>query len=165
MKLIPMQEQVLDSTPWIQACCQDARGQPCAGRSDVLRDAYRHRRDHRVPRAQRTGTGCGIWGRQRFVHTLMWKHQRSRSQRHPALSLRPPTRSTPWHGAHFLSPRCVLQSRKSPGRHPIRRARCLSSRPHDTPILYHGPAVHRGYNQPAPHALFYRATRSFDHAC
>src|SRR5262249_29682814 len=48
------------------------------------------------------------------VHLLVvfrkWKHQRVRSQRHPALSLHPPTRSAPWHGAPFLSPRCVLRS-------------------------------------------------------
>src|SRR6266568_4156111 len=62
MKLIPMQEHVLDSTPWIQACCHDAKGQPCPGRSDMLRDAYRHRWDHKVPRRAATRDRMGDLG-------------------------------------------------------------------------------------------------------
>jgi hypothetical protein len=69
-----------------------------------------------------------------------------------------------WHGAYFLLPRCARRSRKSPGRHPSRRTRFRSSRPHDTPILCHRPAVHRGCYHAAPHALFYRAARRLDHA-
>ena len=134
MKLIPMQGQVLDGTPLIQACCRDARGQPYTGRPDMIGDAYRYRRSHRAPRAQRIGIACGLWGRERFVPPLAWKHQRVSSQRYPPQRVCPPARSALWHGASFLLPRCARRSRKSSGRHPSCRTRFRSARPHDTPI-------------------------------
>ena len=96
--------------------------------------------------------------------TLMWKPQRVSSQRHPPRRLRPPARSALWHTAYFLLPRCAWRSRKSSGRPPSRRTRCRRARPHDTLILCHGPAVHRGYDQAAPHALLERAARRLDQA-
>jgi hypothetical protein len=164
MKLIPMQKRILDGTPLIQADCQDAIGQPFTGHPDMIGDAYRHRRGHQASRAQRTGTSCGLEGRPRFLHPLVWKHQRVRSQRHLLRCLRPPARSAPWHVVHFLPPRCALRSRKSPGRYPICRTPFRSTRPHDTPILYNGTAVPRGDDHAAPQALFYQAARSLDNS-
>ena len=94
----------------------------------------------------------------------MWKPQRVSSQRHPPRRLRPPARSALWHTAYFLPPRCAWRSRKSSGRPPSRRTRCRRARPHDTLILCHGPAGHRGYDQAAPHALLERAARRLDQA-
>ena len=39
MKLTPMQGQVLDGMPLIQAGCRDARGPPCPGRPDMIGNA------------------------------------------------------------------------------------------------------------------------------
>jgi hypothetical protein len=159
-----MQREGLDGTPLLQACCRDALGPPCTGHPDLSGDAYRHRRRHRAPRTQRIGIACGRWGRSRVGPPLRLPPQRGRSQRPPPRRVRPPARSALWHGASCLLPRCARRSRTSPGRPPSRSTRCRSARPHDTPSLCHRPAVHRGDDQAAPHALFDRAARRLDHA-
>jgi hypothetical protein len=82
----------------------------------------------------------------------------------PLWYLRLPARSAPWHIAHVLPSGCARRSRKSPGRHPIRRTQFHNSRPHDTRSRCHGRAMPRGDDHAAPQTLFYGAVRRLDHS-
>jgi hypothetical protein len=158
-----MWEQGLNGAPWIRACCGNAIGQPCPGRPDMLGAAYRHRRGPRAPRAQQTGTSGGLCSRQRFWHTLVWKHGMGRSQR-PPRCLRLPAQSAPWHRAHFLTAKVRTAISKIVRSASIRRTQFRSLRPRETRIHCHGAVVHRGDDHAAPQALFFGDARRLDHS-